>query len=127
MIQVIALVMPFIIFISFLSLIIWLQVALSKKQSKWPGLVLPILSLVIALSMTAAMTAFYNVKSESQVIENGVVISSEVIHQETATVGDLLPMILMPYIPALVLFVIYIVVRKTKKTEQVEKMTIHDL
>ena len=50
---------------------IWLQIRLSKHESKWPGLVLPILNLLWATYLTFVMSPIHD---EASITVDGVVV-----------------------------------------------------
>ena len=89
--------------------IVCLQIFLSKRESKWPGLVLPILAFMFGLLYPLNMVA----------------------PAEGVTVSFILQMILvwiMGNIPTIILFAIYFSCRgKQKRNKQLTKMTIQDL
>ena len=95
--------------IAILAGIIWLQIFLSKKQSKWPGLVMPIISFLFGLLYPLNM----------------------VVPSEGVTVGFIIEMIIvwaLGNIPTFVLFAIYFGCRgKSRKNKQLDKMNIQDL
>lgn len=85
---------------------ILLQIFLSRRESKWPGLVLPLLtflySLVLALNVTAVGGEF--------------------------PWGPLLASLVLGNIPTVVLLAIYAACReKRKKRDEIDKMQIEDL
>lgn len=89
--------------------IIWLQIFLSKKESKWPGLVMPIISFLFGLLYPLNM----------------------VVPSEGVTVGFIIQMIIiwaLGNIPTFVLLAIYLGCReKARKNKQLDKMNIQDL
>ena len=100
----------FLIFLlAILAGIIWLQIFLSKKENKWPGLVMPIISFLFGLLYPLNM----------------------VVPSEGVTVGFIIEMIIvwaLGNIPTFVLLAIYFRCReKSKKNKQLEKMNIQDL
>lgn len=106
--------------------VIWFQIVLSKKDSKWLGLILPFISLLLSLSVTLSMAAYYSVSSEQTTNQDGIVTK---VGEVTSTMlTDLLPVMVVSSFPTLFLLVIYIVIRNKKKHHQlVERMAIHDL
>lgn len=100
----------FLLFIlAILAGIIWLQIFLSKKESKWPGLVMPIISFLFGLLYPLNM----------------------VVPSEGVTVGFIIEMIIvwaLGNIPTFVLLAIYFGCReKSGKNKQLDKMNIQDL
>lgn len=97
------------ILLAFLAGIIWLQVFLSKKESKWPGLVMPIISFLFGLLYPLNMVA----------------------PSEGVTVGFIIEMIIvwaLGNIPTFVLLAIYFGCRgKNRKHKELDKMNIQDL
>ena len=89
--------------------IVCLQIFLSKRESKWPGLVLPILAFMFGLLYPLNMVA----------------------PAEGVTVSFIIQMILvwiMGNIPTIILLAIYFSCRgKQKRNKQLTKMTIQDL
>ena len=86
---------------------ILLQIFLSKRESKWPGLVLPVISFLWALLY------LFNLMDTGSVVQN--------ILMAILT-------ILLTNIPTLVLLAIYWAVReKRRKRSEIEKMNIDDL
>ena len=83
-----------------------LQVFLSKRESKWPGLVLPLLSFLYSLVMAFSAAAY-----------NGA-----------ALWGPVLASLVLGNIPTALLVVIYFVCReKFRKRSELDKMNISDL
>lgn len=114
--------------------IIWLQFFLSKKQSKWRGLILPAISLLYSLMMVLSLAAYENVRLKSTTItENGTVI--EEIHTEqiaqplpAQTVLKVVMVFAVSNIPTVVFLGIYASCReKRKRKNLLEKMDIMDL
>lgn len=97
------------IFLLFIAGVVLLQVILSKKDNKWLGRILPILSFLYSLIYPLNM----------------------IVPTEGADFGFVLSMLLvwlMANIPTIVLSVIYIACReKFKKNKQLNKMNIQDL
>ena len=97
------------IVLALLAGIIWLQIFLSKKESKWPGLVMPIISFLFGLLYPLNMVA----------------------PSEGVTVGFIIEMIIvwaLGNIPTFVLLAIYFGCRgKNRKNRELDKMNIQDL
>lgn len=86
---------------------ILLQIFLSRRQSRWPGLILPALTLLYSLVMVL------------NVANTGDLASALLAMGVTFLLGNL---------PTLILLVIYAVCReKYRKKKQMEKMDIQDL
>ena len=86
---------------------ILLQIFLSKRESKWPGLVLPAITFLYSLLMVLNLAALGN--TQSMVVAVATILIT----------GN---------IPTLVLLAIYAACRgKRKKLSEVDKMNINDL
>ena len=86
---------------------ILLQIFLSKRESKWPGLVLP------AISFLWSLLYLFNVMDTGSVVQN---------------ILTALLTVLLSNIPTLVLLAIYWAVReKRRKRSELDKMNIDDL
>jgi len=84
-----------------------LQIFLSKRESKWPGLVLPTITFLWSLLMVLNVTAMETMK---------------------AVIASVLSTLIAGNIPTLILLAIYFACRgKQKKKNEVEKMQINDL
>ena len=83
-----------------------LQIFLSRRKSKWPGLILPLLTFLYALALTLNVTSI----------------------DGAFPWGALLATFLLGNIPTLVLLAIYWAVReKFRVRDQIDKMNIDDL
>lgn len=90
--------------------VVWLQVFLSKMESRWPGLVLPIISVVV--SSLLVLTNFLNVDNMSGL----------------ELFGMLAITLLLANIPTIIFLAIYFALKANqKKKKAVEKMNIQDL
>ncbi len=97
------------LFLLFLAGVIALQIFLSGRESKWPGLVLPAISFLFSLLYPLNMMA------PAEGVSAGFVI-------------QLLLVWLFANIPTIVLLAIYFACReKRKKKKQIDKMNIQDL
>ena len=86
---------------------ILLQMFLSKRESKWPGLVLPTITFLWSLLMVLNVTAMETIR---------------------AVIASVLSVLLAGNIPTLILLAIYFSCRgKRRKKSEVEKMQINDL
>ncbi|MCI8399594.1 MAG: hypothetical protein HFF90_09390 [Oscillibacter sp.] len=84
-----------------------LQVYLSRRESRWPGLVLPLLTFLLAVLMVL------NVADTGSVSENVLTV---------------VVVLLVGNVPTMVLLSIYWAVREKRRVrDQVEKMRIEDL
>ena len=85
---------------------ILLQIFLSKRERKWPGLVLPLLTFLYSLVMVCSVTAY----------EGGI------------PWGPILASLILGNIPTTVLLVIYFACReKFRRRSEVDKTRIEDL
>ena len=83
-----------------------LQVFLSKRESKWPGLILPLLSFLYSLVMALSAVAY-----------NGGI-----------PWGPILASLILGNIPTVILLAIYFACReKFRKRSELDKMHINDL
>jgi len=84
-----------------------LQVFLSKQKSKWPGLILPIITFGFSLLSILNIASFGN---------------------RTNTIFVILTTFLLANIPTIILITIYLSIRKSMKNmNELEKMNIKDL
>ncbi len=95
--------------IAFIAIVILLQIYLSKRERKWPGLVLPIMAFLFGLLYPLNMVA----------------------PSDGVTVGFVFQMLfvwLLGNIPTIILLAIYFGCRgKQKRNKQIDKMNIQDL
>ena len=90
----------------FLIGLVVLQVFLSKRESKWPGLILPLLSFLYSLVMALSAVAY-----------NGGI-----------PWGPILASLIVGNIPTVILLAIYFACReKFRKRSELDKMNISDL
>ena len=102
----IASIMLFVFLIVFVVGGILLQIFLSKRESKWPGLILPLLSFLYSLVMALSATAY-----------NGGI-----------PWGPILASLILGNIPTVILLAIYFACReKFRKRSELDKMHINDL
>lgn len=98
-----------IVLLLFIAGIVWLQIFLSKKKSKVPGIILPSISFIYSLMMVLSIAAF-------QTMKDGEVF------------GLIASTLLLSNIPTIILIAIYIAAReKIKRIKEIEKMNIQDL
>ncbi|MBE6754442.1 MAG: hypothetical protein E7559_08880 [Ruminococcaceae bacterium] len=134
--------------------LIVLQVYLSKMESKWPGLILPILSLVMALVAASGMYLFSAVRYDGTEIVTGheeIIIETEIDEIEVEGIdeeeyepeeiqevntseamgigfGGVLLLFVLFSIPAAVYFIIYFCCRNAGKQKRaLEEMALQDL
>ena len=85
---------------------VFLQIFLSKRESKWPGLILPLLSLLISLLLVLNVT----------------------VHNGEFPWGPILASLILGNIPTVILLAIYFASReKFRKHSELDKMNIKDL
>lgn len=102
-------VLSFIIILLFITGAVLLQIFLSKRESSWPGLVLPGISLLIAILFNLNMAVFPS-QSTGQVITQAIFA------------------FILCNIPTAILLAIYYASReKFKKNKEMSKMNIQDL
>lgn len=117
--------------------IIALEVWLSRRKSRWPGLILPAVTLVLSLLMVLGFAAFSRggATAEMQVIDQE---TGEIVYQEQTvetepdwTPGDAAQLgvvLLVGNIPTFVLLGAYYIGReKLRREKMLEKMNIQDL
>ena len=117
--------------------IIALEVWLSRRRSRWPGLILPAVTLVLSLLMVLGFVAFSRggATAEMQVIDQE---TGEIVYQEQTvetepdwTLGDAAQLgvvLLVGNIPTFVLLGAYYIGReKLRREKMLEKMNIQDL
>lgn len=117
--------------------IIALEVWLSRRKSRWPGLILPAVTLVLSLLMVLGFAAFSRggATAEMQVIDQE---TGEIVYQEQTvetepdwTLGDAAQLgvvLLVGNIPTFVLLGTYYIGReKLRREKMIEKMNIQDL
>ena len=96
-----------IILLGLLAGTVLLQIFLSKRESKWPGLVLPVITFLCSVLMMLNVTAMETAR---------------------AVIAALLSAFIMGNIPTLILLAIYFVCREKRHTRsEVDKMRISDL
>lgn len=127
------------IFLALCIGVILLQVFFSKKENKWFGLILPIISLCISLIAVFGIAAYTTtgILSVQEFDENGVIVSEEVIEtpdtaqptQDTASlIFTIISIFLLYNIPTIVLLAIYFACReKQRQRKALEKMQAQDL
>lgn len=97
------------VFLLFIAGVIVLQVFLSKKENKWPGLVLPIIAFLFGLLYPLNMIA------PSEGVNAGFIFQMILVW-------------LLGNIPTIVLLTIYFACRgKQRRNKQLDKMNIQDL
>lgn len=126
--------------LAFLILIIggiFLQIFLSKKQSRWPGLILPLICLLFSLIAVLSVPAFYShgeltmqeLSPDGTVIEETVIQKpQEPAHAAGTAVVQVILVFALYNIPTAILLAIYFSCReKRKQRDLLDKMSIQDL
>lgn len=117
--------------------VIALEVWLSRRKSRWPGLVMPIISFVLSLLLVFGFVAFSSASATSE-LQVADAETGEIIHQEQReegvsdwTLGDTVQLgvlLLVGNIPTFVLLGTYYIGReKLRRDKLLEKMHIQDL
>lgn len=102
-----------------------LQIFLSEKESKWPGLILPAITLLFSLLVVFGLTAY---TTSAGIIQNGKVIMNSVNNYPLGAILTGLYIFALYNIPTVILLVIFFACReKRKKNREIEKMNIQDL
>lgn len=117
--------------------IIALEVWLSRRKSRWPGLIMPAITFVVSLFLALGVTLFSvgGAATEVQVVDEE---TGEVVYQEQTveaepdwTLGDAAQLglvLLVGNIPTFVLLGAYYIGReKLRREKLLEKMNIQDL
>ena len=117
--------------------IIALEVWLSRRKSRWPGLIMPIISFALSLLLVFGFVAFSAVSATSE-LQVTDAETGEIIHQEQRveevsdwTLSDTVQLgilLLVGNIPTFVLLGTYYIGReKLRRDKLLEKMHIQDL
>lgn len=124
----------FIIFLAVIAGAIALQIFLSKKQSKWLGLVIPLVCIIfsiiavlgVATYSTSSLTEQYI--SESGEIVNNVINSTSNRSDTPSIIITVISIFLLYNIPTVFFLAIYFACReKLRRCKEIEKMNIQDL
>ena len=95
-----------VVFLVFIVGGVLLEIFLARRESKWPGLVLPVLTLLYSLAMACNVAAI----------------------GDSFPLGALLGTLVVGNIPTVVLLAIYVACReKQRKRSELDKMEIDDL
>ena len=118
------------ILIAIFAGLIILQIFLSKKESKWPGLILPILSLCLSIIAVLGMAVPGHEISTAD--ENGIIIEDVSVKETLNVPPQLLAQagsaFLTCNIPTIIFVVIYLGFRKKwRQRKALEKMQAQDL
>lgn len=113
--------------------IIALQIFLSKKQSKWLGLILPFICLTFSIIAASGITTFSTLTvTEQTASENGEVISNVIGTTNKEDIPSIIITVIIVFllynIPTVILLAIYFACRENqKRNKELEKMNIQDL
>lgn len=113
-----------------------LQIFLSKRKSKWFGLILPALCLIFSLIVVWGSTPMYTSGELTlqQLAPDGTVIEESVIEQHQqpimntgTSIFQMLIVFLLYNIPTGILLIVCFACRESKKNSLLGKMNIQDL
>ena len=112
--------------------IVFLQIFLSKKESKWAGLILPILSCGISILAVLGMVLLSFMLTQRLVVDGGEVVEQV---EQVGEVGDIASLIfpatylfLLCNIPTGVFLAIYAACKgKRSRQRALDKMSVQDL
>ena len=115
--------------------VVWLQIFLSKRQSRWLGLVLPCICLILSLVVVLGMEAFTAGSRVQEFYENGQLIqrvAEPLVPNAQNGMGGHVLAILMVFlvgnIPTICLVAIYFACReKMRREASLAKMNVQDL
>jgi len=112
--------------------VIILQIYLSKKEGKWLGLILPIITFVISIMVVMSMAVF--VASPSFTVQEYVdgqwvtTYQDGYFRQIPGAIWGVISVFLLTNISTAILLVIYAAVRsKNKRQRDLDKMSVQDL
>jgi len=113
---------------------IFLQIFLSRREGKWLGLILPLITFSLSLVVVFGMAAYIGPTTlRVQEFVDGELVTTIVSESQGreaisgAVAGAIYTFALMN-IPTAILLIIYKAVReKDKRQREVEKMSVHDL
>jgi len=118
--------------------IVVLQIFLSKKESKWPGLILPCISFGISVLAVLGILLFSAVTGTGATMGTTLIVDGEIVEQIEHTVTQIsspgtviataVYVFLLYNIPTAVLIAIYAACRgKRNRKRALEKMSVQDL
>lgn len=112
--------------------VVFLQVFLSKKDSRWFGIIIPAISFFISILIVISIVAYTNIGITSHsTSENGTIIKQEIEDSRSNFVPVVIQAVttfLIFNIPTVVLISIYAACReKRRRRLDLEKMQIQDL
>ena len=113
---------------------IFLQIYLSKREERWLGLILPIITFLFSLMIVFGMVVYIGLGTTTLIeMIDGELVTTIIDERGSreampgAVAGVIFTFVLMN-IPTAVLLIIYKVVRgKQNRHREVEKMSVHDL
>jgi cytochrome bd-type quinol oxidase subunit 1 len=109
---------------------IWLQIFLSKKESKWAGLILPIITFGISLTALLGGLLFSARTGITTTTVNGEIIeqTTKQIANMSSIIGSAICIFILYNIPTAVLLAIYAACRgKRNRQRALDKMSVQDL
>lgn len=110
-----------------------LQIFLSRRESRWPGLILPGLNLLLTLLMVFSLVLFsYHSTTTEFTDENGTAVlvsdQQEEAANSNAVAAGAVTILLLYNIPTVLLLVIYFICRgKPNRTRSLTRMQVQDL
>ena len=110
--------------------LIVLQIFLSKKENKWPGLILPIISFCVSVVAVLGITLFSVNTATLSVTTNGVLVeqAKAMAGNTSALIAMVVYTFLIINIPTAVFVVIYAACRKSNtRKRELERMSLQDL
>ena len=132
------LIIPLLVLIAIIALVIFIQVKLSRSENKFLGLILPIISFLLSISLAIGIASFAPATSTSSVTieymedgEIGTVYEEEEVVESEEQGGAYIGMFLVfltANIPTVILGGIYVGERNKINTKKsIDKMKIEDL
>ncbi len=113
-----------IIFLIVVIGIIALQIFMSKKQSKWLGLILPVITALFSIMVVLGLVPF----TTQFTVQSGKTIFNAVQIPKVSFLLTALYVFALCNIPTAILFGIYYACREEiKKNREIEKMNVQDL
>jgi len=119
-----------VIYILLIAGAVILQIFLSKRPSRWPGLVLPLLSLVLSLVIVFGLYTFTAIENTTVVTQNssGTVVTEYKENTKTISEGtvkeeilfQVVVVFLITNIPTFISFGIYLACHENEKVKLVE-------
>ncbi len=101
-----------------------LQIFLSKRQSKWLGLILPAITLLFSVMVVLGLVSYSSILTE----QSGKTILNAIQIPKISKILTALYVFVLYNIPTTILLGIYYACReKTKKNKEMVKMSIQDL